>query len=133
MAASGSGATGFDTRGRYKTQEEAVGAVTTLLAAGAGVNERDGGGQTALHGAASRGWNELIKTLVASHADVMAKDARGRTAADVAAGSAGGASGRASSEAHPETAALLHELMARAMPKADVHAPAPGTQVATTQ
>jgi hypothetical protein len=63
----------------------------------------------------------------------MAKDARGRTAADVAAGSAGGASGRASSEAHPETAALLRELMARAMPSADVHAPAPGTQVAATQ
>jgi ankyrin repeat protein len=132
MAASGNGATGFDTRGRYKTQEQAIEAVTTLLAAGAGVNERDGGGQTALHGAASRGWNDLIRKLVANRADVMAKDARGRTAADVAAGSAGGASGRAGGEAHPETAALLRELMAHAMPSADVRAPNSATQVAAT-
>ena len=45
------------------------------------------------------------------HANLLAKDGRGRTAADVAMGSAS-ASGRASAEAHPETAALLRQLMA---------------------
>jgi ankyrin repeat protein len=85
--------------------------VQALLDKGANVNETDHSGQTALHGAASWGWNDLVKTLADRHANLMAKDARGRTAADVALGSAS-SSGRASAEAHPETAALLHQLMA---------------------
>jgi uncharacterized protein len=116
MAAAGNGSTSFDTRGRYKTEAEALEAASALLAAGVDVNERDGSGQTALYGAASRGWNDLIMTLVAHNADVRIKDARGRTAADIAAGSNASASGRASVEPHPETAALLHELMDAASP-----------------
>jgi uncharacterized protein len=111
LAASGIGSTALDTRGRYKTQTEAIGAVQALLDKGADVNETDRSGQTALHGAAGWGWNDLVKTLADRHANLMAKDARGRTAADVALGSAS-SSGRASAEAHPETAALLRQLMA---------------------
>ncbi len=111
LAAAGVGSSALDTRGRYKTQSEAIGAVQALLDAGADVNEADHSGQTALHGAASWGWNDLVKTLAERHANLMAKDARGRTAADVALGSAS-SSGRASAEAHPETAALLRQLMA---------------------
>jgi ankyrin repeat protein len=111
LAASGVGSSALDTRGRYKSQSEAIVAVQALLDKGADVNEADRSGQTALHGAASWGWNDLVKTLADRHANLMAKDARGRTAADVALGSAS-SSGRASAEAHPETAALLRQLMA---------------------
>jgi ankyrin repeat protein len=91
-------------------------AVQALLDKGANIDQADHSGQTALHGAASWGWNDLVKTLAERHANLVAKDARGRTAADVALGSAS-SSGRASAEAHPETAALLRQLMAnRAQP-----------------
>jgi uncharacterized protein len=111
LAAAGVGSSALDTRGRYKSQTEAVTAVQALLDGGADVNETDHSGQTALHGAASWGWNDVIKTLADRHANLLAKDGRGRTAADVAMGSASN-SGRASAEAHPETAALLRQLMA---------------------
>jgi uncharacterized protein len=114
MAAAGIGSTAIDTRGRYKTQAQAVAAVTQLLDHGVDVNQRDGNGQTALFGAATWGWNDVVRTLVAHDADVMIKDARGRTAADIAAGDDGGASGRASTARHPDTAALLRRLMASA-------------------
>jgi uncharacterized protein len=114
MAAAGNGSFSLDTRGRYKTEAQAIDSVKVLLAAGVDVNERDSKGQTALYGAASSGWNELVKALVAHNADVMVKDSRGLTAADVAMGSNPGASGRLSIVAHPDTAALLRQLMAGA-------------------
>jgi ankyrin repeat protein len=111
MAATGNGSISIDTRGRYKTEAQALEAVELLIAAGASVNARDRGGQTALHGAASWGWNGVVKSLAANHIDLLAKDAQGRTAADIAKG-AGGSSGRAASIPHPETEALLRKLMA---------------------
>jgi ankyrin repeat protein len=123
MAAAGNGSASLDTRGRYKTEAQAIEAVTVLLAAGADINQRDNQGQTALYGAAQWGWNDLVKTLAARNVDVGAKDARGRTAADIAMGDNGSASGRASSAAHPETAALLKQLMANATPPIAENAP----------
>jgi uncharacterized protein len=113
LAAAGVGSSALDTRGRYKTEAQAITAVQTLLGGGANINDSDRSGQTALHGAASWGWNDLVKALADHHANLLARDGRGRTAADVAMGSAS-ASGRASAEAHPETAALLRQLMADA-------------------
>jgi ankyrin repeat protein len=116
MAAAGNGSAGLDTRGRYKTQAQAIEAVNILLAAGVDINQRDKSGQTALYGAALWGWNDLVKTLAAHNADLAVKDLRGRTAADIAMGDSAGASGRTSQEPHPETAALLRQLMASASP-----------------
>ncbi len=116
MAAAGNGSATLDTRGRYKTQAQAIDAVNMLLAAGVDINQRDKAGQTALYGAAMWGWNDLVKALAAHNADLMVKDARGRTAADIAMGNNSLASGRSSSEPHPETAALLRQLMAGANP-----------------
>ncbi len=127
MAAAGNGSSSLDTRGRYKTEEEAVQAAKALLAAGAEVNARDSSGQTALHGAATWGWNDLVRTLVASNADLMAKDARGRTAADIAMGSPS-SSGRAASNPHPETEALLRQLMREARPPIASARPVAGGQ-----
>jgi uncharacterized protein len=113
MAASGNGSSSIDTRGRYKTEAQAVQAAELLLTSGADVNARDRGGQTALHGAASWGFNGVVNTLAAHKVDLMATDARGRTAADIAKGAAS-SSGRAAAQAHPETEALLRKLMSSA-------------------
>ena len=105
-------------------QPQAIAAVQALLNSGANINETDRTGQTALHGAASWGWNDLVRTLADRHANLTAKDSRGRTAADVALGNSAGASGRSAAEAHPETAALLRQLMAdSAQPTADNNMP----------
>jgi ankyrin repeat protein len=111
MAAAGNAQSKIDTRGRYKTQEEAIEAIELLLAAGADVNGRDAQGQTALFGAATRGWNDVIRSLAQRGARLDVKDARGRDAADAALGS-GTASGRTGSDPQPQTAALLREMMA---------------------
>jgi ankyrin repeat protein len=118
MAAAGNASSSIDTRGRYKTEDQAIEATKLLLSAGANINARDRGGQTALHGAATWGWNSLVKTLAANKVDLLAKDAQGRTAADIARGGAS-SSGRAAANAHPETEALLRQLMSGASPLAD--------------
>jgi ankyrin repeat protein len=123
MAAAGNGSVNLDTRGRYKSEEQAVEAVALLLKSGANVNARDRTGQTALHGAAGWGWTNLVKTLAASNVDLTAKDAQGRTAADIARGSAS-SSGRAASTPHPETEALLRQLMGgKSPPTASIFEP----------
>jgi uncharacterized protein len=124
MAASGNGSVNLDTRGRYKTEAQAIEAVELLVKSGANINARDRGGQTALHGAASWGWNGLVKSLAANNVDLTAKDAQGRTAADIAKGAAS-SSGRSVSQPHPETEALLRQLMAGKSPStASTAAPA---------
>src|SRR5262245_9846586 len=66
--------------------------------------------QTALHGAAERGFTPLVKFLAENGADLQAKDANGRTALDLARGV--GPAGRGQAESFPETVALLESLMA---------------------
>ena len=68
--------------------------------------------QTALHGAAQRGFTPFVKFLAEHGADLQAKDANGRTALDLAKGVGVPGVRQAAGEGFPETAALLESLMA---------------------
>lgn len=68
--------------------------------------------QTALHGAAERGFNEFVKFLAERGADLQAKDASGRTPIDLAKGIGVRGVRQATAEPFPETVALLEALLA---------------------
>ena len=68
--------------------------------------------QTALHGAAQRGYTKFVKFLVEHGADLQAKDAIGRTALDLAKGVGVRGVRQAAGEGYPETAKLIESLMA---------------------
>jgi ankyrin repeat protein len=71
---------------------------------GADVHVRDLNGYNAVHHAASRGDNELIRYLVSKGADVKAVSRRGQTTADMANGP------YQRTSPYPETIALLEGL-----------------------
>ena len=68
--------------------------------------------QTALHGAAERGFTPFVKFLAENGADLQAKDANGRTPLDLAKGVGVAGVRQAAGEPFPETVALLESLMA---------------------
>jgi ankyrin repeat protein len=111
MAVSGLKWLSINTRGRYVTEPEAVAAARLLLAAGADINLADDLGQTALHGAASRGWNDLVTLLVENGADLTAADVDGATPLDAALGRMQIPARGGAAEVHEETAALIEALM----------------------
>lgn len=86
MAAAGMGHSFNPTRGRFKTDAQALEAVRLLKEAGGQINVQAGNGTTALHAAASHGWNETIKYLVASGAALETRDEKGLMPIDYAAG-----------------------------------------------
>jgi ankyrin repeat protein len=119
IAAAGVGSRDTDTRGRFKTEKEAIESIKLLLAAGASVNVADNRGQTPLHGAAFWGFNELVQFLADRGAKLDAKDRRGMTPLDSAMGRAGGNGfGGNRIDVHEDTGALLTKLMAAAGPSA---------------
>jgi ankyrin repeat protein len=132
-AAAGLGSSSCDPRGygggipHYETadvQDASIAALKTLIDAGADVNaqgpvvasagNRFGGrnsGQTALHGAISWGWTDVIRFLVDEGARIDLRDGQGRTVYETAIG--GGRRGRGDSDVDQgEIAALLRELCA---------------------
>lgn len=115
MAAAGLSASAIDTRGDYATPFAALNAKHTLevlLTNGADIHQRDHSGRTALHGAASWGWNEAVEYLVAQGAELMASDNSELTALDVALGKTGnGFSRGGGGEVRKDTADLLQKLM----------------------
>jgi cytohesin len=135
MAAAGLGSRDADTRGVFTVpdvQRSSIAALTLLLDAGADVNAHIMGrygefccphpsgealdymiGQTAIHGAAFWGWNDVVKFLAERGADVSARDANGLTPEDAALGRAGGNSRGQRIDVFEETAALVRELMER--------------------
>jgi uncharacterized protein len=113
MAAAGLGSNEIDTRGKYVTQKTANDSIDLLVAAGAEINAVDNRGRSALHGAAYWGWDDVVKNLVAHHADLGVKDARGFTPVDTAMGRADGhGRGGSGKVINEETAKLLQQLMA---------------------
>ena len=99
------------TRGRFNTKEEGLVAIQLLLKAGADINAQSADGQTALHSAAQKGWNTVVRFLVEHGAALNATDGRGRTPLDFAKGNAGGGRGQAATP-NKETVVLLEALMA---------------------
>src|SRR5262249_51328610 len=63
MAAVGAGAAPTDTRGKFRTELEALATADALLKAGAGIDARDANGRTALHYAAAAGYTDVAKAL----------------------------------------------------------------------
>jgi ankyrin repeat protein len=113
MAATGTGAGGSDTRGKFRTELDALAAAEVLLQAGAQVNARDERGRTALHAAAAAGYTDIVQLLLEHGADAAAADADGVTPVDAALGKMRGR-GRGLATAHPSTAKLLQESLATA-------------------
>ena len=68
--------------------------------------------QTALHGAAERGFTAFVKFLAENGAGIQGKDANGRTPLDLAKGVGVPGVRQATREPFPETVALLESLMA---------------------
>ena len=68
--------------------------------------------QTALHGAAERGFTPFVKFLADNGADLQAKDANGRTPLDLAKGVGVAGVRQTAGEGFPETVALLESLIA---------------------
>jgi uncharacterized protein len=83
----------------------AMEAVKFLLDLGADINTANEPGETALHGAAERGADQLVQFLVDHGAALDAKDRQGRTPLDIAAGK-----GSRGNPGYPRTVALFHEL-----------------------
>ena len=113
------------------SREDTLDTVRLLIEVGADVNAVDDDGRTALHGAAHKGRNDIVRVLVDHGADLAARDYGSRDSIHALAGVTWQALdyadglvriGVQSSIAHPETAALLRELMTAAglpVPPAD--------------
>ena len=107
MVAAGLGRCTFNPNiNRGARSPDAETAVTMLLDAGADINAVNEGDFTALHGAAFRGLNEVIKLLVDRGANIDARDYRGRTAFRIAEGS----KQSFQFQAYSETAAFIKSL-----------------------
>jgi ankyrin repeat protein len=103
MLAAGVG--GQDPGISWVTEQEALEAVTLALELGGDVNAADAGGETALHGAAYRGANTIVRFLVGRGARLDAKNNRGWTPLTIAEGVYA-----SNFNAFPDTAALLRTL-----------------------
>ncbi|MEN9704825.1 MAG: hypothetical protein RLZZ393_704 [Pseudomonadota bacterium] len=120
MAAVGDGHIHDPTRGRNRTEDEALECYALLKAAGADINARTilgyadadlkirtAGDRTALHAAASRGWNRVVKQLLADGAQVDVLDTDGLSAIDHALGRFRKEFNARFPEPHTDTVALL--------------------------
>ena len=113
MAAAGLGTKEEDGTGRQKTETEAVETIQLLLQAGVDVNAADSNGRTALHGAAQKGYDQVVRFLASKGGALDVKDRRGLTPFDAAMGKLGnGGFDGSRSDVHESTAALIRQLLA---------------------
>jgi ankyrin repeat protein len=98
----------IDTRGRLRTEAQAVETVKLLLDAKADVNARDDNGNTALTGAVLRGWNQMVRALIAAGADPYLANNAGISPYDIAKGKPSGM--RQAMDIKADTAALIEQL-----------------------
>lgn len=114
MLAAGLGTKEEDASGRRKTEAEAIDAIRMALDAGLDINASNALGQTALHGAATQGFDRVVRFLADRGASLEVKDKRGFTPLDAAMGRAGGFGFDGRSGINRQTtAALIRELLAR--------------------
>lgn len=114
MTAAGLRHYAIDTRGRFTTEARAMASATLILDAGANINLLDHFGQSALHGAAFRGWNEMIRLLVNHGADLLLADIDGHTPFDAALGRIRGMGREANVvQVHEDTARLIESLISQ--------------------
>jgi uncharacterized protein len=120
MAAAGLGSKEEDTTGRKRTEEQAIASIQLCLDAGADVNTADNQGETALHGAAQKGYDHVVQFLADHGAKLDAKDKKGRTPLDAANGLMGnGGFDGTRRDVHETTVALIRKLMGVPEAKAD--------------
>ena len=107
MAACAKGWINSPSRGANYTEDQALEVYGLLRAAGADVNARTHFNETALHSAALRGWNQIVKKLIADGAELDVKDGNGLTAIDFAMGRIPKGFNERNPEVRTETVALL--------------------------
>ena len=107
MAACAKGWINSPTRGANYSEDQALEVYDLLRAAGADVNARTHFNETALHSAALRGWNRIVKKLIADGAELDVKDGNGLTAIDFAMGRIPKGFNERNPEVRTETVALL--------------------------
>ena len=121
--------------GTPATEEDALASLELLLARPVDINAANGNGQTALHNAAARGADAIVKYLVDKGARLDARDRQGRLPIDMARGGGGRGRGNAPAEGRGSTVTLLAELMtSKGLPVPPApSAPAPSAAPAPAQ
>jgi ankyrin repeat protein len=98
---------------RGTSEPNGIEAIKLFIDHGADVDAFNAAGQTALHVAAGRGSDNIVRLLAARGAKLDMKDKQGHTPLDLALGLGGGARGGALPASRESTAALLRQLMAQ--------------------
>ncbi len=101
------------TRGKLKTEEQAVAALKLLKDAGANVNASDHRKYSAAHAAAFRGWHKVLAYLAECHADLDAQEADNLTPLDYAMGRSRVGFLQNKPPVRTDTAAVLRQLGAK--------------------
>jgi ankyrin repeat protein len=86
LAAAGAGRNMPATRGRFRTEAQAIETAKLLQAAGANVNAATHSGETALHSAGLRGWSDMVSYLAQCGVNLDAEARSGLTPLDYAMG-----------------------------------------------
>ena len=119
MAAAGAGRGMTQGTIKYRLGDPAE-AVKAVLEVGADIHASNELGQTALHGAAGAGEDEVVQILVDRGAEVEAKDNNKQTPWSMAQGISPRLGSRGSYGSHPTTAALLLKLGATVRTREDM-------------